>query len=583
MREYRLAWGADFETTVEIQYLAEGRVYVWAWAVQCVQDPDTKARGETIESFFEFFKNKKADIYFHNLKFDGMFILDYLLRSGYPAMEFTFKDKPKEPHVETMIDGHGAVYRIDLYDGKTHLAFYDSMKKYRMPLESVASIFRIPGKTPLKLGYRFIGREVTDEEWERVENDVGILCEAMRFQKEQGLNRITVASDAKDAYVEMTGKEVIARRHPRLSYELDEALRPAYKGGYVYLNEPYRGKVIHDVWVFDENSKYPAIMKGVHGELLPRGMPRWVDQDYVLEENEVDIWDVTLDLHLKKNKLPWIHYNNHPGHLNVEYIIEEEDPMRMMFATPDWELLHECYECDVIGFNGRWVFWAEKGQFDSYVNYWMGVKERASLEGNGGRRQQAKDMMNNLSGRFALNPNRESKVPYFDKEADMVKFQTVKKIVAPWYVPTSIFITSYGRNRIVHDAMRFGDDFVYADTDSLHILNYEKHKHWFEKECHPTHLGYYGLEDKWEDAKYIRAKAYMHQHPIPPEATPEQIRKLREVKCGGLPDKAKEHVNFDNFHVGSELEGKLAGRVVPGGYLLRDTTFKIQGGERWTF
>ena len=85
MYEKSFTWAADFESTVEIQYLAEGKVRVWAWAVECLEEPERKYRGETIDEFFEFFKGKRATIYFHNLKFDGSFILDYLLRKGYPA------------------------------------------------------------------------------------------------------------------------------------------------------------------------------------------------------------------------------------------------------------------------------------------------------------------------------------------------------------------------------------------------------------------------------------------------------------------------------------------------------------------
>lgn len=571
-----LTWAADFETTVEIQYMIEGKVRVYCWAVECLEYPELKARGETVEEFFNFFRGKSATIYFHNLKFDGLYILDYLLRNGYPSYAYQFKDKPKEPHVESMIDGHGQVYKIELHDKPTRLYFLDSAKKYRMPLEDVAKIFGIPGKTELLLGYRPIGREVTDWEWERVENDVRILAEAMRFQTSQGLNKITVASDAKDAYVNLTGPALIGKRHPRLSYEDDARLRPAYRGGEVYLNPIYKEKILEDVWVFDETSKYPAIMKGVRGELLPRGMPRLVDEDYELQENEVDIWDIDCNLFLKEDKIPWVHYKNSPGHLNSEFITEEEEPINLMLSTPDMEMFHECYYSTQYRFNNRYVFWAEAGQFAEYIDHWIAIKNKASQERNGGMRQLAKDMMNNLSGRFALNPDREEKIPYFDFKENQIKFNSNKKITQPWYVPTSIFITAYGRKRIIQDAMALGSDFVYMDTDSLHLLNYDRHRDYLDPLIGEDKLGYYKLEDCWKRAKYIRSKAYLHEESW---LHPKDI----EVKCGGLPKDAKKKVNMQNFYIGSELDGKLAGRTVPGGYLLKETTYKIQSGGRWTF
>src|SRR5699024_10404013 len=159
---------------------------------------------------------------------------------------------------------------------------------------------------------------------------------------------------------------------------------------------------------------------------------------------------------------------------------------------------------------------------------------------------------------------------------DKIKFNENLKQTQPWYVPTSIFITAYGRKRIIQDAMALGSDFVYMDTDSLHLINYEKHRDYLDPLIGEDKLGYYKLEDCWKWAKYIRSKAYLHEDSW---IHPKDI----EVKCGGLPKDAKKKVDMQNFYIGSELDGKLAGRTVPGGYLLKETTYKIQSGGRWTF
>ncbi|WP_459594924.1 hypothetical protein, partial [Enterobacter hormaechei] len=45
--------------------------------------------GHYFDYVFEFLNNQKGKtvLYFHNLKFDGEFILDYLLRNGYCHVE----------------------------------------------------------------------------------------------------------------------------------------------------------------------------------------------------------------------------------------------------------------------------------------------------------------------------------------------------------------------------------------------------------------------------------------------------------------------------------------------------------------
>ena len=70
-----MLFSADFETITD-----ENDCRVWAWGICDI--PYTFANfGNSIDSFFEHLKTLKENskIYFHNLKFDGSFILNYLL------------------------------------------------------------------------------------------------------------------------------------------------------------------------------------------------------------------------------------------------------------------------------------------------------------------------------------------------------------------------------------------------------------------------------------------------------------------------------------------------------------------------
>ena len=66
----------DFETAVWV----EDETWVWAWAVCEIGNESNIIIGNNIDSFMEFCMNSNnPEIYFHNLKFDGTFWLDFLI------------------------------------------------------------------------------------------------------------------------------------------------------------------------------------------------------------------------------------------------------------------------------------------------------------------------------------------------------------------------------------------------------------------------------------------------------------------------------------------------------------------------
>lgn len=69
-------WCADFETTSLKNLEQDGRVRVWLWSLVGVEE-DEHYYGTDIESFLKQVKKLHCQrVFFHNLKFDGKFIVD---------------------------------------------------------------------------------------------------------------------------------------------------------------------------------------------------------------------------------------------------------------------------------------------------------------------------------------------------------------------------------------------------------------------------------------------------------------------------------------------------------------------------
>jgi len=74
----RLTYVADFETTTD-----PNDCRVWGWGLACIDYPDSVEIDHTIDEFIDRISFENSVIYFHNLKFDAMFLVYWLLTHDY--------------------------------------------------------------------------------------------------------------------------------------------------------------------------------------------------------------------------------------------------------------------------------------------------------------------------------------------------------------------------------------------------------------------------------------------------------------------------------------------------------------------
>jgi len=263
---------ADFETCVWLP----DETYVWAWAVSEIGNDENIVIDNNIDSFIEFCKKEKnADFYFHNLKFDGEFIIYWALTHGFTHV--VDKSEIKENTFTTCISDMGQFYTITLYykkgNKKVHkTTFYDSLKIIPFSVDDTAKAFNLP-ISKLKMDYkkpREIGHILTEDEKAYIKNDVQIMAKALKIIFDEKLTKMTRASNALADYKDIIGKAKFMHYFPTLEYEIDKDLRKSYRGGFTYLNPIYKEKDVGSGVVLDVNSLYPSVM---YENLLPFGEP----------------------------------------------------------------------------------------------------------------------------------------------------------------------------------------------------------------------------------------------------------------------------------------------------------------------
>lgn len=553
-RDTRIDYCADFETTTDPLDCR-----VWAWGLVAVSSPEYNnvEHGTDIETFFARISTQNSTIYFHNLRFDGAFLIDWLLKNGYEHI--TERTLYRNKTFKSLISDMGKFYSITVrFDTGFSVEFRDSLKKLPMGVRRIAKAFDLEmskGELDYET-YREPGHELTPEELDYLKRDVSIIGQAMKEVIASGMTKLTVASDAMNEYKNLVGSKWFQRMFPVLHEDLDMEIRRAYRGGFTYADPRFSGRVVGSGLVLDVNSLYPSVMKYFP---IPYGMPTY--QKGKVEPTEthpLTIFSVTFTAKIKPNHIPCIQIKGSNMFIGTEYLSDIPEPTTLMMTNVDWDLYNDHYDIDVLAWEGGWKFQATEGLFDKYIDKWSEIKAKET----GGKREIAKLHLNSLYGKFASNPNVTSKIPVL--ENDQVKLVRGEPDTRPpVYTAAGVFITAYARDITIRAAQANYDVFAYADTDSLHLLRDTIPD---SIEVHPTKLGAWKHEYFFMNAFYIRAKAYLEK-----KHDGEYVNRI-----AGLPIETSGALTFDDLVEGKIIHGKLNPKTVPGGIVLKDVPFELK-------
>jgi hypothetical protein len=549
----RVDYVADFETTTD-----ENDCRVWSWGIAKVSDPKTVHIDKNIDQFMEYASYESSVIYFHNLKFDGTFIIDWLLRNEYEYTDDSFSMEPGS--FTSLISDSGKFYSIKVkWPLGPTTEFRDSLKKLPMSVAKVAKSFKLE-ESKGDLDYtlpRPVGWEITPEEADYLRRDVTIVAEAMKTVLDEGMTKLTVGSDSLAEYKHMLGIKNFNAMFPVLPDIMDAEIRKAYRGGFTYADPRFSRRVTETGGhVLDVNSLYPHVMYSTD---LPYGEPEYsTGYVYPTSHMPLTIFQLTFTAKIKPNHIPCIQIKGSSMFVGTEYLKEVKEPTTLWITNVDYELWLEHYDITVISWDGGWRFKSLCGVFDNYIDKWSKVK----AESTGGRREIAKLHLNSLYGKFAPNTNVTGKIPIM--EDNRVKFiRGPEETRPPIYTAMGVFITAYARALTIRAAQASYDVFAYADTDSLHLLTPHSPT---SLDIHPSKLGAWKLEYHFDKALYIRPKAYLEQ-----KADGTYVNRV-----AGLPERISEKLTFDDIRPGAQFHGKLIPKNVPGGIVLQDVAYELK-------
>ena len=581
MRKSRIFVG-DFETTV-----FEGQTSTEVWASACVElfSEDVKIFHSLDETFQDLINYKEnVLIYYHNLKFDGSFLLDYLMRflelkqaktelnnqvewnKDYYMLNNTFK---------YVISDRGQWYSITIKINNKFIVIQDSLKLLPFSVKKIGNSFKTKHK---KLdmeytGFRYAGCEITNEEKKYIKNDVLVVKEALEILYQQDHTKITIGACCLSEFKSKYTKEDYEELFPDLysieipqevygSNNVGDYVRKSYKGGWCHLVRGKEKKQYFNGTTADVNSLYPSMMSSESGNFFPVYKPKFWKGNYIPEFcYNTDVYyfiRIKTRFYVKENYLPFIQIKNtfmYLGNESLEtsdvfvkgenkyykYVKDENGnilpcDVTLTLTQTDYELFREHYNVEDFEILDGCYFRAEIGLFDEYIEKYKKIK----MNSKGAERELAKLFLNNLYGKMATSKSADFKTAYLDN--NIIKFHTNKgQRKNAGYIPIGSAITSYARNFTIRAAQKnyYGKDkrgFIYADTDSIHCdLQPNEIK---GIKIHDSAFCCWKLESCWDFAFFTRQKTYI-EHVVAEDL--KNIDEPRyEIKCAGMPPKCKE-------------------------------------------
>lgn len=575
--EYIYAFsGFDIETT-------KGKngsyMYIWAFNINGMTRTG-RTWGElkdfltSIKRIYKIDKNQRFFVWVHNLSYEFQFI-----RKTFNITEIFAKSKREI--LKCVIDDW--------------LEFRDSMAISGCSLAKTVSLYNLPvAKMVGDLDYsipRNSQTPLTEKELTYVRHDVEILYE---FSKKiaslyiipegycpltkTGILRHEVKEKSKQAHFQPIIDEM--RNSFPLSYEKYNTLTTwLLSGGITHANPRKEGIILENVTGLDLKSDYPFQMATKY---YPTGKPIKIKNDLnnVLEvsKNHCVIAHIKIfNVHLKRScPISPISFHKCISFENVKKDngkIWSADYIEIMVTELDLDYIIETYD-----FSSIEILYAESYKRIPLPDYIIepvlqGFIEKEKLEKGTSEYMLAKQKPNSGYG-MMLTKMATEELTVIDGDVVIdtdyqfnYRKERRKAFLSPLW---GIYVTSHARHTLMRFINKIGNDVVYCDTDSIYLLNYEKHKHIFEdynikvidynkkhlpKEC--VKLGTFENEGTCSRFKTLGAKRYIY----------EREGKIKTTVSGMKKDKFVDYCisrnadPFNEFHDNVILSALVSGKT----------------------
>lgn len=499
----------DIETSSFFQQLENGEeskvaiMYVWTVSIA-----GFVFMGRTWNEYIEFIEaiknefnlnyNHRLIFYVHNLAFDFSFF-----RKWFEWVKVFSLDHRKPVYA---ISSDGVEYRC------SYILTGYSLDKLAGRLQ-YSNIRKLKGDLDYNL-LRHSDTILTDKEKQYCINDVQIVAAYIHecILSEGNINNIPLT---KTGYVrryirnvclyndEVTSIEYNTKIH-KLNMSVEEYYQQkrAFQGGFTHGNPFYIQKVVENVTSFDFKSSYPAV---IVAERYPMSSSEYITEITrdIFEESinkyccvfELELFDVCSIKPFESYISRYRCRELSKPQVNNGRIVRAEH-LKITITEQDYFIISDFYKwskmrvANLRRYKRGYLptpfikcvlkFYNDKTTLD-------GIPEKIA------EYRMSKEMVNSCYGMMVTDPLRET-INYIDNMWDIER-GVESEIMCPeieikkynrgknrfLFYPWGVWVTAYARRNLFTAIKEFGIDYIYSDTDSVKVINAEKHSEYINK------------------------------------------------------------------------------------------------------
>ena len=282
--------------------------------------------------------------------------------------------------------------------------------------------------------------------------------------------------------------------------ETYKQLKRAFMGGFTHANANYSNQVLKNVTSIDFTSAYPSVMLS---EKFPMSRFKPIEITSVKHlENLCEKYALVIDVKFDniKSKITQENYISESKCFNIKGAtinngrISSAESISVTITDIDYSIMSNCYEWESISIsNAKFAHKAylPKAICKSVLELYQGKTELKDVAGFEVEYLLKKGMLNSIYGMCVTDIVKEkatfdgeqweTETPLIADEIDEYNNSRNRFLYYAW----GVWITAFSRRNLWTGILAIGADYIYSDTDSLKLLNYENHKpyiKWFDTE-----------------------------------------------------------------------------------------------------